>query len=806
MKNVLNIVFGGSRNVTTAPLWQYDTGQVAKFYGVDLPANYEVHFSNSSVGGTAVTRFGDKNGVEIPDSVLTSGEPVYAWLYLHEGVYDGETEYSAVIPVKSRPARDGSDPTPEEADAIAKALEALSEATDETYGAAALATAAASAASAAAESASDAAGNASVAADAATAATAAANTAAGYANAQGSYANGRGTFAQGQGDYAKEQGDYAKEQGDYAKEQGDAAKGAAATATTAAALADEKAAYAQGRGDFANQMGQYASAKGAEATLAAHDATTAATTARDAAHAANDAAGAATGAAQNANAAADAAKQALQLVTRYGVKFEGSANTGATVKRLYNAVGLVAGVGTDVATAVNDFDNVYPWSHIRRACGYWGDDGNFVVNAYKGEPGYAADGSNGEVWVEIPVFYFKHEYDGDAEQIEISATRLSGYMPSPIHVDDDGDVHDKAYIAAYNMALVDNKPTSRSGVFSTIYSVNTAMTDARKAGADFTCSTTAERYTMSLLMFVEFATRNMQNVMQGAASMAYAATYTATAAGTATNQFTTTKAIATKFVVGQSVGIGTSLGGTQVANNRIITDISGGVITFDGDPVNIAVGNIIWTTAWKNGACDGVLSSSGSPVSNSNGKYPCMYRGIENPYGNAFEQIADVLFKREGTGTEEDPYTYDIYFLPDARKYAAGAITDDYVKLNYQIPAADGYAKKFGIDARYPFARLPVSIGASTTTYYSDYYYAPRSALCAAHVGGYWYFGPYDGPSYWRCGGTPSISAVDYRARLSKHRKSGGTGAAIPVAPAADGTYTLKVTVSDGVATYSWEA
>lgn len=164
MKNVLNIVFGGSRNVTTAPLWQYDTGQVAKFYGVDLPANYEVHFSNSSVGGTAVTRYGDENGVEIPDSVLTSGEPVYVWLYLHEGVYDGETEYSAVIPVNSRPARDGSDPTPEEADAIAQALEALSEATDETYGAAALATAAADAANTAADAANTAADEATAAA------------------------------------------------------------------------------------------------------------------------------------------------------------------------------------------------------------------------------------------------------------------------------------------------------------------------------------------------------------------------------------------------------------------------------------------------------------------------------------------------------------------------------------------------------------------------------------------------------------------------------------------------------------------
>lgn len=62
------------------------------------------------------------------------------------------------------------------------------------------------------------------------------------------------------------------------------------------------------------------------------------------------------------------------------------------------AVGLVAGVGTDTATAINDFDGLYPWSARRRCCGYWDDNGNFVVNAYKGEPGYIEDGTNGEVW------------------------------------------------------------------------------------------------------------------------------------------------------------------------------------------------------------------------------------------------------------------------------------------------------------------------------------------------------------------------------------------------------------------------
>lgn len=490
---------------------------------------------------------------------------------------------------------------------------------------------------------------------------------------------------------------------------------------------------------------------------------------------------AAASATERANTAAAQAEavveQASELVTRYGVRFGGSANSGSTVQRLYNAVGLVAGVGTDTDAAENNFDNIYPWSDIRRCCGCWGDDGNFVVNAYKGEPGYAVDGSNGEVWVEIPLFYYKHTYTDGAEEIVISAFKLPGFMPSPINRDqgtEDAPAA-KAYYPAYPMALVDDKPTSRSGVFNKIYSLNTAMTDARKAGENYTVTTTAERYAICLLMWVEFATRNMQSVMNGATNLSYSANDVATVAETGVNRIIVSTATAGKYVAGQTIGIGTSLGSSGIANNRIVTAIedydgSNKAICFDGDPVNVAVGNIVFALAWVNGSCDNVIASSGSPVSNTSGKYNCMYRGIERPYGDSFEWISDVLFKREGAGTAEDPYTYDVYFLPDPTKYANGAITDDYIKLNYGIPAADGYAKTLGLDSRYPWIRIPDAIGTSATTYYSDYYYYPRSAICAARVGGGWSVGSGAGPLCWYCSSAPSTSLVYYRARLSYHR------------------------------------
>lgn len=61
---------------------------------------------------------------------------------------------------------------------------------------------------------------------------------------------------------------------------------------------------------------------------------------------------------------------ALPNLTRYGVKFGGAENSGATVERLYNAVGLVAGVGTDTTASQNDFDNIFPWNARCRCCGY----------------------------------------------------------------------------------------------------------------------------------------------------------------------------------------------------------------------------------------------------------------------------------------------------------------------------------------------------------------------------------------------------------------------------------------------------
>lgn len=606
------------------------------------------------------------------------------------------------------------------------------------------------------------------------AATAAANTATTNANNAAETANAAATAANASKSAADTATAAANAAAQNATEKAAAANAAAGTASTAAQNADTAKTAA-------NTAAAAANAAKAAADTAAEGATAAKEATEEAISNAETATAAANTAATNANTAAANAQNALTelegaSVARYGVKFGGSANSGATVQRLYNAFGLTANVGTDTETATNDFDNIYPWSGRKRCCGYWDENGSFVVNAYEGEPGYTTDGSNGEVWVETPLFYYKHTYGDDgSEEIVITSHPIGGFEPSPIHINADGSLSQKAYTAAYPMAVVDNKPTSRSGVYTPIMSLNSGMTNARLMGEKYTTTTTAEQYVKCLLMWVEFATRDIQTKMKGCSYLSYSKDHTATVAEEAANRIIISKNYASSYVVGQGIAIGTALGSTNVANNRTVTaiadyDDTNTAISFDGDPVNIAVGNIVFAIAWKTGSCDNVLTSSGSPVSNTSGKYTCIYRGEETPFGNAFEWISDVLFKREGSGTTEDPYSYDIYFLKDPTQYSNGTITNNYTKLNFKLPTADGYVKKLGFDSRFPWLRIPCEAGASSSTYYADYYYRPAYAVTAASVGGYWSSGSSCGPCYWDCDSAPSGANVYRRARLSYRR------------------------------------
>lgn len=454
----------------------------------------------------------------------------------------------------------------------------------------------------------------------------------------------------------------------------------------------------------------------------------------------------------------------------YGVRFSGMSNPGT---RLYSAQGLVANVLTDGKSSlidpdsfvhpVNSFDTIYPWSARRRCCGYWNNQNEFVVNAYEGEPGYTTDGSNGEIWIEHSLFYYKRIVDEVAgtEEYLISGNPRAGFRPAPIFDRGDEAPLQKAYTAAYQLAFIENVPTSRAGVFPDRKSLNDFMTSLKAVNENYRTGTIAEQYTEMLYMYVEFATRDLQTVMQGAVNLPYVNSYKVESVETEADKYlliTVSGITESTFVPGQTIGIGSSLGGNQYSYNLQVSEIRNTTLVIEGTAHNVPTGSIVYSLPYKNGVCDNLLGLASSGTYANDGKHQCFYRGKESPWGSAPEMLSDVLCNPSG---------YKIYYLPDTRKYSAGAITADYIELQGTLPNANGYIKSLQVDERYPNIIYPKEIGAASTTGYADYYRKPALVETSVSVGGALNDNTYSGPTSYNCTCIPSIDNIFIRARLS---------------------------------------
>ena len=93
--------------------------------GIDLPDEFECHFSNSR-SVAAKRQIGENGVVTIPDEYfLSNAAQIFCWIYLHPTVDSGVTEYEIVIPLRQRPNVDPSEPTQEQQDIVDQAIAAL---------------------------------------------------------------------------------------------------------------------------------------------------------------------------------------------------------------------------------------------------------------------------------------------------------------------------------------------------------------------------------------------------------------------------------------------------------------------------------------------------------------------------------------------------------------------------------------------------------------------------------------------------------------------------------------------------------
>lgn len=418
-----------------------------------------------------------------------------------------------------------------------------------------------------------------------------------------------------------------------------------------------------------------------------------------------------------------------------------------TLIRTHDAVGMEANVGVDGEWVHNDFDRAEIFSEIGP-----------VTDDY------------GNVFIRIPKFYIRKIVGTNFRLWQVSKTQYPGfYLPACFW--DFARQRELPYVdvGKYKASLgngnrLESKPDTYPLADTNIVNFRAY---ARNNNADglkgYQLLDIHVVDILRTLIFIEFATLNMQSIMAGYSSGRYTDTDRAVAAEIGTNRIVVDNAVGANYRVGQAISVGSSLGGNQRFYGRTITaievdtpEVGQTAISFDGDPVDISIDDRLYNTGWKSGFSGAIAASSGGIGNLLDGKYPCTYRGIESPYGDVWQFV-------DGLNINE----FQSWVCRDAEQYASNLFAAPYEQLGYVNASSNGYVSQMGYDAARPYAELPIGVSTESTTYYSDYYYqSPGQRV--ARVGGSWYAGSYAGPSCWYLNSSSSDAIVNIGGRLLK--------------------------------------
>lgn len=350
-----------------------------------------------------------------------------------------------------------------------------------------------------------------------------------------------------------------------------------------------------------------------------------------------------------------------------------------------------------------DFDafNMYGG---RRRCNL-ADDG--TVNAYYGDSGYSVTGSNGQVMVEQPKFWYKFvplnliKIDGleglacTKFRLYLSDTYKSGFKIHPNFTRGvPALIKDNIYFAGYKGSLYD--------VSASAYLMNDEQV------GNFTASTGDKLCSISGVKPASGLTQNLTRA--------------------------NTRIIAANRGTGFQQADLLSNSCTQMlflveyASADSQTKIGMGVTTFtDDESSNMSV---------VNGACNSFGNGSGM-ANGDNGKVSITYRGEENFWGNLWSW--------------EDGLNIECKDLHNAF-FALGNFSDDikttpYKDVGFQLAKSSGYVNAIGWSEQCDFAFLAMRTTGASNKPLNDYFYqnAAYNGFMVSLLGGSWDGGSYAG-------------------------------------------------------------
>ncbi|MFR1012232.1 MAG: hypothetical protein ACLSFU_06805 [Dorea sp.] len=433
---------------------------------------------------------------------------------------------------------------------------------------------------------------------------------------------------------------------------------------------------------------------------------------------------------------------------RYGVHFNAyNVSPASEGTRLYDAVGKVAIPSTDTVRNRNDFEGESVFYGLE-VNGSVGTDGEFVVQYIKGIDNEFSR-EDYDVYILFLTQWIELSIDANGENLVISDEKFPGSFPEGAAIRPDGTVRPfvamAKYMAADNDDGVASSITGRNAAHN--QSHNGMITRFHNKGTQYCGTTAQDKSHMDNLFQVAFATRNTQSVMAGCTSYYYQ--YAATIQESNVERIIISKSQAANLVVGSVVSVGNatsltsgtpnidrSYDGMHAKANRVkivsiedydgensIVNIDNGGQKFSTAPTvvdDVPCPTYISTMPWMTGTCDNVLASCGSPVSNTNGKYPCVLFGVESFLG-FYELVANVIMKITN-------HVMIPYICYDCTKLAT-SVTSDYKAVGYSVADTQEtwkYISKLGYDPDNPCVRHGVEVEATSSTGYADGQYTNK--------------------------------------------------------------------------------
>lgn len=390
--------------------------------------------------------------------------------------------------------------------------------------------------------------------------------------------------------------------------------------------------------------------------------------------------------------------------------------------------------GAKNLTAGADFDKFSMYGG-RKRCNV--SDGG-TINAYYGDEGYTEDGSNGQVMVYQPKFYYLMcplEYDRQETgygyhlrkaNYYVSETQRAGFKLHPAFYDKNGNEVDYILMSAYEGCIYDTSANAylkndeqvmdaskdkfssiagarpASGVSQNLTRPNIEQM-AKNRGEGWHSLGIKTASMEQLLMIVEMGMMNLQTAIgQGVVNLPW------------TTGSDTTSSYASATGSTASLGNGT--------------------------------GRATKTTTYEGGKATEYTVD---------GKTSICYRGVENFWGNIWKFAYGINFYCE----VGKPF---LGYVCKDFNYAESKKTDNYENIGFALPSENGYVSAMGYSTKYDWLFLPSEVKGNSSLPVGDYYYQNNTwdGYRIALLGGNWTYGSVAGGFYWSLN-----DGVGYRTR-----------------------------------------